>query len=46
VQILGKCGSILPLPHTPSWRSALFLELRENFNFFTLFVLHTKYIGY
>jgi hypothetical protein len=28
-----KCGSIHPLPHTPSWRSASLVKHRDNFTF-------------
>jgi hypothetical protein len=28
-----KCGSIHPLPHTPSWRSAELVKHRDNFTF-------------
>jgi hypothetical protein len=28
-----KCGSIHPLPHTPSWRSAELVKHRDNFYF-------------
>jgi hypothetical protein len=28
-----KCGSIYPLPHTPSWRSAQLVKHRDNFTF-------------
>jgi hypothetical protein len=28
-----KCGSIHPLPHTPSWRSAYLVKHRDNFTF-------------
>jgi hypothetical protein len=29
-----KCGSIHPLPHTPSWRSAYVVKHRDNVTFF------------
>jgi hypothetical protein len=29
-----KRGSIHPLPHTPSWRSAYLVKYRDNFSFF------------
>jgi hypothetical protein len=29
-----KCGSIQPLPHTPSWRSAYLVKHRDNFTFY------------
>jgi hypothetical protein len=28
-----KCGSLHPLPHTPSWHSAYLVKRRDNFNF-------------
>jgi hypothetical protein len=28
-----KCGSIHPLPHTPSWRNASLVKHRDNFTF-------------
>jgi hypothetical protein len=28
-----KCGSIHPLPHTPSWHSAELVKHRDNFTF-------------
>jgi hypothetical protein len=31
-----KCGSIHPLPHTPSWGSAYFVKYRDNFTFLPL----------
>jgi hypothetical protein len=30
-----KSGSIHPLPHTPSWRSAYLVKHRDNFTYFT-----------
>jgi hypothetical protein len=33
VQRPRKCGSIHPLHHIPSWRSALLVEHRDNFTF-------------
>jgi hypothetical protein len=29
-----KCGSIYPLPHTPSWRSVPLVKHRNNFTFY------------
>jgi hypothetical protein len=34
VQRSRKCGSIQPLPHTPSWHNALLVKHRDNFTFF------------
>jgi hypothetical protein len=36
VQGPRKCGSINPLPHTPSWRSAYYVKHRDNFTFIDL----------
>jgi hypothetical protein len=29
-----KCGSVHPLPHTPSWNSALLDKVKDNFTIF------------
>jgi hypothetical protein len=31
-----KCGSIFPLPHTPSWPGAWLVKHRDNFTFYSL----------
>jgi hypothetical protein len=36
-----KCGSIQPLPHTPSWRSAKLVKHRDNFTYFCF--LHLRW---
>jgi hypothetical protein len=33
-----KCGSIYPLPRTPSWRSAQLVKHRDNFTFTFTFI--------
>jgi hypothetical protein len=37
-----KCGSIHPLPHTPSWRSAYLVEHSDNFTFTSPLLLKQK----
>jgi hypothetical protein len=37
-----KCGSIHPLPHTLSWRSAYLVKHRDNFTFFVCFPCFEK----
>jgi hypothetical protein len=37
-----KCGSIHPLPHTPSWCSAYLVKYRDDFTFYIFFTIRHK----
>jgi hypothetical protein len=42
---LRKGGSIHPIPHTPSWRSAKLVKHRDNFTFYSEIALSRKPFG-
>jgi hypothetical protein len=39
-----QCGSIHPLPHTPSWRSAYLVKHKDNFTFYLPTLLNFPFI--